>query len=535
MPEEQLAFARKASGLVRGLSLFDAFGIGIMTIMPIYGIWYSLQVGVGLFPGGNLLIAIALTFILCGLSAPIVWGVLSASMPRSGGEYIFNSRIIHPAIAMGASFANMIAITYWNIFIATWIASPALAILAQYMGWTGLANFVAGTFGIVLLGTLTCVGAFLCVAFGINIYRQIQRVMAIVAIGGCIVLAITLSLTTKAGFINHWNSAAAKYHSLTYHDFIAAAGSAAGTAMPRTWSWGDTVGAMTGIFMLTVYTYFIVYASGEVKRPDTTMLKAQWLAMMIPLGLAFWTFAAIYRMADFSFVSAAAYNDLFGGVKGYNFPFSTSYMTLSWLASGSSGFVAFVASITFLLGSFMVITVDVLLLPRAMFAWGMDRMGPKWFTDISARWGTPVKTMAFLTVVQIVLIVAYELWFSSQLTGLVAAGMQLVSVFGITAISAILFAYRKKVRGIWDASPYKNWKIAGVPLITIAGLVYLAFIVILLYYAFFDPQTRDINGTKTIVFVCAWAAGVSWYFYWRRRSAKVGVDVSVTYGELPPE
>lgn len=121
---EEIAFARKASGLVRGLSFWDTFGIGLAVIQPIYAIWYSMQVGVGLFPGGNLLIATLISAVTCGLCAPVVWGILGASMPRSGGEYIFNSRIISPVIAMGASFANVIAITYWNIFISTWIASP---------------------------------------------------------------------------------------------------------------------------------------------------------------------------------------------------------------------------------------------------------------------------------------------------------------------------------------------------------------------------------------------------------------------------
>ena len=32
---EELAFARKASGLVRGLSMWDAFGVGFMRLIPI--------------------------------------------------------------------------------------------------------------------------------------------------------------------------------------------------------------------------------------------------------------------------------------------------------------------------------------------------------------------------------------------------------------------------------------------------------------------------------------------------------------------
>jgi len=534
MPEE-LAFARKASGLVRGLSLWDAFGIGLAVIQPIYAIWYSVQVGLGLFPGGNLIIATLISAVTCGICAPVVWGILGASMPRSGGEYVFNSRIISPAIAMGASFANVIAITYWNIFISTWIASPALAILGQYMGWQGLSDFVATKAGIVLITTICFAMSFLAVAFGMSVFRVIQRPFIIVGIGGPVILAIVLTLSSKASFIKHWNAQALKYHSLDYHAFIAAVGKAAGSAMPTTWSWGDTIGLTTGVFYLFIYAYALVYLSGEVKRPDKTVLKASWMAVLVPTILGLWTFLGLYHIADFQFLSAAAYNDLFGGVQGYNFPFSTSYMTLSWLASGSSWIIALVASLTFALTSYWLIVVDLLLVPRAMFAWGMDRMGPKWFTDLSPRWASPIKLYGLITIVQIILTAGYVFWFQSQLTGLVAGGLQLVSVFLITGISGVLFAYRKKVKGIWESSPYKNWKVAGIPYITIAAVVYVAYILVLLYYAFFDTRTRDITGKKSIIFVVVWALGIAWYYIWKSRSKKVGVDVAMTYGELPPE
>jgi amino acid transporter len=534
MPEE-LAFARQASGLVRGLSLWDAFGIGLMVIQPIYAIWYAIQVGVGLFPGGNLLIALAISVVMCGLTAPVVWGILGASMPRSGGEYIYNSRILHPAIAMGASFANVLAITYWNIFIATWIASPSLAILAQYEGWTGLNTFVSSKFGVVVLATACNVAAFLSVAFGMNVFKRIQRPLIVIGIGGPLVLAAVLTFASKASFIHHWNAQAAKFHSLDYHAFVTATAAAAGSAMPKTWNWGDTIGLTSGVFYLFIYAYALVYLSGEVKRPDKTVFKASWLAILIPTVLGIWTFAGLYHLVDFNFLSAAAHNDLFGGTKGYNMPYSTSYMTLSWLASGSNWVIAVIAAGTFLLTSFWLVVVDLMLVPRAMFAWGMDRMGPKWFTDIHPRWATPLKLYALIAGVQIVLTIAYELWLSSQLTGLVAAGMQLVSVFLITGISGILFAYRKKVRGIWESSPYRNWKLFGIPLITIAAVVYVVYILVLLYFAFIDSKTRDLTGKKAILFAAAWAIGIAWYFFWKRRSAKVGVDISVTYGELPPE
>ena len=52
-------------------------------------------------------------------------------MPRAGGEYVYNSRILHPAIALGAVFANIVAVFYWNWYIATWLGVPALQLFGQ--------------------------------------------------------------------------------------------------------------------------------------------------------------------------------------------------------------------------------------------------------------------------------------------------------------------------------------------------------------------------------------------------------------------
>ena len=46
---------------------------------------------------------------------------------------------------------------------------------------------------------------------------------------------------------------------------------------------------------------------------------------------------------------------------------------------------------------------------------------------------------------------------------------------------------------------------------------------------------KDSNGQSWILYGIVWIIGVLWYFFWKSRSKKVGVDVSMTYGELPPE
>ena len=151
---EDLVFARKASGLVRGLDMWDAFGAGLMTCQPIATLWLMVGIALSLYPTGNLLISIAIGAVTAGIGAPLVWGILSGSMPRAGGEYVYNSRILHPAIALGAVFCNIIAIFYWNWYIATWLGVPALQLFAQYMGWWGFADWVASNTGLVVLGLI---------------------------------------------------------------------------------------------------------------------------------------------------------------------------------------------------------------------------------------------------------------------------------------------------------------------------------------------------------------------------------------------
>ena len=533
--QTELSYARKASGLVRGLSFTDAFGISFVTIQPIWSIWYCILIGAGLYLGANLIITVVICAVTCGIFGPMVWGILSGSMPRAGGEYLYNSRIIHPIIAIGASFGQVVAVTYWNFVLTTWVASPALAMLAQYMGWAGMERFVTSNVGLFVIAAVTSVAVFLSVAFGMGVFKRIQWPMTAVGLLGPVVLAIAITTCSKHSFISYWNAAAAKYGSLDYHKFVAAAGSAAGSAMPSTWNWPDTLGAMAGVFALFIYAYAMVYVAGEIKRPSRTMLTAQWASMAVPVALAIWTFVAFYRLVDFNFFAAAAYNDVSGGVKGYTMPYSSSYFTLSWIASHQSWIVAWAAALAFMFTSFWSSAVNLLIVTRSTFAWGMDRIGPRWFTDINPRWASPIKLYAFFTIITIIGTGLYQLVWQSQLGGLTGSGMQMVSTFGITALSAILFAYRKRCRNIWESSPYRAWNILGIPLITIAGCVYFGFICVLLYFAFFDVRTRDVTGKNLIVFAVVWIAGISWYFVWRRLNRETGIDMTLAFAELPPE
>ncbi len=133
MPE-QMAFARKASGLVRGLSFWDAFGVGFMNQGLTPSMWVMISFGLGVYTGGNLIIGTLLSVLLCGFGFSLVWGILGGSMPRSGGEYIYNSRILHPIIGIAESFGNAFVWIMWIFVLAPWTIDPGLVMMFQFLG-----------------------------------------------------------------------------------------------------------------------------------------------------------------------------------------------------------------------------------------------------------------------------------------------------------------------------------------------------------------------------------------------------------------
>jgi amino acid transporter len=199
----------------------------------------------------------------------------------------------------------------------------------------------------------------------------------------------------------------------------------------------------------------------------------------------------------------------------------------------------FISVLSFLAFDLWYVALSYLAFPRIVFAWGMDRMGPKWFTDINPRFASPVKNHVLCFILGQIMIAVYIFWKNETMQGLAVTALEIFSVFGVTAIAALIFPYSKRARGIWDASPYRTWNIAGIPAVTVGAMFMLVYLGILSYFFFFMPDpAKRLEGFTTstlLVIIVTWVIGIIWYFFWKSRSKAVGVDVSLTYGELPPE
>src|SRR5215471_1675531 len=93
---------REATGLIRSMSTLDAFWLNLYAATPLPGVVFGFLYAFTIFPNAYAPAA----YVIGGLGytlLSVVYAYLSAAMPRSGGNYIFQSRVLHPALGFGSS------------------------------------------------------------------------------------------------------------------------------------------------------------------------------------------------------------------------------------------------------------------------------------------------------------------------------------------------------------------------------------------------------------------------------------------------
>lgn len=532
-------FARKATGLVREASLRDTALFGVMNNAVAVNVWFFLSTGPYGYPGVNILLTCVIGLILCTGFA-VMWGILGGSMPRSGGSYVYNSRIIHPAIGTAVSMANAgFVMTMWIWVLAPWIPQIGMPMLAGAMGIAPAAiEFWTTTAGMYIMSTIVNVLAFAIVALGLRTYFRVQTFMVAFGIIAVIIAGIIFTTTSPTAFQTTWNNYAVETGSLNFAQTIEAV-DVAMEGIPTTWNWSSTLGALLPFSWVSVYGYFITCIGGEVKNPRRNIMIGQVANMVVSVLLLMWVALAFEAMGGYQFLHAQAYIDNEGGVAlagvgEYAFPFSTTYINIAALIVGFQPIIGFILTMGFIFMDFLWIPASYIFFSRGLLAWGMDRIGPKWFTDVNLRLGSPVKVLFVLFVLSQVALTHYILY--PEVLGAISVElMQLLSVFAITAIACTIFPFVKKVRHIWDVSPYKGWRVIGIPAATIAGIVSLILVGILVWASWYPEIYADLLQWWMWIYIVVWIGGFAWYFGWKSYRARQGIDVTLAFKELAPE
>lgn len=547
-------FARKASGLVREASLLDTFGIGFMNNGVGVGVWTMASWGLFTAPTGNMFWAVILATIMCVFGIALVWGFLGGSMPRSGGDYIANSRIIHPAVGIAMSMTNAgFVMTMWIALLAPWMADPGMTTLLAAVGadqsWI---DWCASATGIFTIATVSNIWGFWIVVVGLKMYNMNQRIVMFAGFFCLIVAGIVLSTASHADFVAAYDDAATEAGSIDYAttiDMVANQGDYndpyweayngapledVGVAPEEgKIDWYATLGLFPAVAWATAYGYQITFICGEVKRPQRNIVLGQVLAALIPCLFLSWFAISMVNVMGQDFLGSVAYIENYGDGPAYeNYTLSSvnTYYLISVLTDSSA--VQFLIGLVFILFDVLWMPISYIAFSRAAFAWGMDRLGPMWFSDVNPRWHSPVKNCLLMLVMSEIGIAIYALN-ADTLLGIVIVGLEAMSAWGVMALSGLLFPYRKRVRTIWEASPYK-FKIGPIYVLTIASIINLLFVGILIYYFFALPNLDFYSSTGLMAYIAIWAFSIAWYFYWVTHWKKRGIDLSLAWKELPP-
>ena len=112
-------FARNATGLVRGVSSTSQVIINSIPGSPVLGLAYGFFLALSLYPGGNFLLALALLTPMA-LAYAYSFGLLTAAVPRSGGDYVLVSRVLHPLVGVISSFYMQLANGMFSTALGGW-------------------------------------------------------------------------------------------------------------------------------------------------------------------------------------------------------------------------------------------------------------------------------------------------------------------------------------------------------------------------------------------------------------------------------
>jgi amino acid transporter len=174
---------------------------------------------------------------------------------------------------------------------------------------------------------------------------------------------------------------------------------------------------------------------------------------------------------------------------------------------------------------------------RVIFAAAFDRLLPEKVAEVEPRTRTPVYALLLMVIPSLVVsaLFAWNL-FDFQTLTLCSTLVIAVTYLGST-VAATLLPWLKP--DLYKASPIAKYKILGIPLITVAGVIFGAFLIFLLYEWLIDPLMLygiGLSNTSSVIYMLAMyvlALVIYLGFRWYRR--REGIDVDKIYEEIPVE
>lgn len=523
--EQPRLFTRNATGLVRELSAFDAFNLVFSAVLIPVGITQVMGFAPQFWPRANMLVSflIATPLVAC---FGLVYLYFTVLMPRSGGDYVWVSRTLHPSLGFIVNVSLTFVFLTWVAFNFTFMLSivgPALGYVAGIHGkWINDPS--KGE--MMLVATVLTAAFAVLMTLGIrSVARYMKVTFALVWAGMLIWLGLML-FGGHGDFVHHWNSTSGASYNGVIHQAKSLGFDAGGSI-----ALGATLAAM--VYCFQVYTGFqwTGYFAGEIKNARRTAVTSIVGGLAVAAVVYMVAAALIYKYYGFKFFGSVVFMGLGDGSSHWNLAFSPYLPSMvKFLPGGSALGVMVVAA--FLLAIFWWTPTGFMLGTRNLFAWSFDRLAPMRLTDVSDRFHTPV----IATVV--VALVIEVLNYLNIYQGLGAFLLNILAVMGlafiVVSIAAALMPWTRPAMHA-EAPPWATRRLLGIPVITLVAFVSAVSWAFVIYTALHTGFGGKLGWKPMVKAFAAPIVAVIWYFGVTLYRRSQGIQLSNTFREIPPE
>jgi len=533
-------FVRRSTGLVREASAFDAMVFNAVFSAPVgatlaWGVFFALSA----FPGADMVTATLISFVI-NIPVLIMMALMASSMPRTGGDYVWVSRVLNPPLAMvsnfAAAFSAMIGATFWARYFPVFALGPSLVTFGIFFKNDTLirwgTNFQTdkwwiffGALFMVLLMTVILIA-------GTKVTFRWQNTFWIIASAGTFLAFIVLAIGSSSSFQEHFNSLSARFGASgnAYQQIIDQAGSAV-AAHPQPGNLNSTLPAVFIIMTFMMWNWWSVYLSGELKSASNRnrQLKIMFAALAWDVVFLCIGVLLLFKVTSYHFMGAVN-----TGPDAYVIPTGPWYHFLASLTFNVPVLTVLIVG-SFLFWSLPAMVGNTFMPVRTVFAWAFDRLLPERLANVNERTHSPVP--AILTVMG--LVTAMLVWsiVATTFQTWLALGV-LAGVICVVIVACAALAFPSRRPDLYQASPANlNW--GSVPVLRIVAPLSILVMAFLVFAVLKYPALAigvPAHWWYVPAFMGATAAfGLLVYYVAKYARRSQGIDVDLVYSELPPE
>jgi APA family basic amino acid/polyamine antiporter len=532
-------FRRAASGLTREISVIDHWVYNVFTLLVLTGAAFFYVWAPGQFPATNPVLAVLVTAIVI-VPIYVAYSMLASSMPRSGGDYVFQSRILHPSVAFMGLASECVWLWYWlelsGFWIAAMVMSPLFSSLGVYTGSAAmmdLGTWFSTSGGILVTALVT--NLLVAVAFlpGLRTYLKIQWFLFAGVLASLGIMTFVLLTTSHQTFVANFNSFMATFDpaQTNYYQYVIDTAYANGLDPTTGGGLYGLIGVIAIAWFNLIWAVWAMPNLGEIKHASNfgTMNKVMQASLAFGTLIMAGTMGLLLKVCGKEFTLALGFNWFNGTI---DFPVQP-YTSVLIPIMGGGVIVVILTLLGFLTQavqqSFNVFVGGT----RLLVAMSMDRVLPESWGKISRRFrGSPVNAILFLLIGAEVL--AVLLWFVPKLENYALSTSFAVTVYqALTCLAAAVMPWRAKE--IYEASPISKYKIGNLPLVTLCGAWGVLVGVVLIVFYLIEPNLglstpaglAGVLGVSAFCFIWFWVA--------RAINKSKGIDIDLNFRQIPPE